>query len=295
MFHVVDGPTEGEPEASEGGSSGDRTPATLLLLHGFPTCSWDWREVWEALTREFRVMALDFPGFGYSDKPRKDVYGFGRQTDVVEALLSDLDPGPLHVLAHDYGDTVAQEILARRLGEGFAPAWSLESVCLLNGGLFPEAIHPLPVQRLLESPLGRLVGPVVPRWLFRRAFSRVFGPDTKPSDEELDAYWRLLVRDGGRRVVHRIVGYQEERRRRRERWVGALRDTGVGVRFVCGPADPVSGRPMAERFRELVPGGELQMLDAAIGHYPQLEAPEEVVRALLEHTGRDRGDGEERS
>lgn len=247
--------------------------------------------MWETLTSELRVVAFDFPGFGYSDKPREDIYGLGRQTDVAEALLSDLDPGPLHLLAHDYGDSVAQEILARRAENGWGQDWDLESVCLLNGGVFPEAIRPLPVQHVLEGPLGALVGPLVPEWMFRRAFSRVFGPDTKPSDEDLEAYWRLLTRDGGRRVVHRIARYQDERRERRERWAGALRHADVPIRYVCGPADPVSGRPVAERFRELVPEGELVMLDRAIGHYPQLEAPDQVTRAVLEHAVGDAAGG----
>ena len=52
------------------------------------------------------------------------------------------------------------------------------------------------------------------------------------------------------------------------------------LRFVNGPEDPVSGRHMAERYRELVPNPDVVLLDG-IGHYPQLEAPEHVLEAFL--------------
>lgn len=43
---------------------------TLLLIHGFPTASWDWYKVWDALTARFHVLAPDMLGFGFSDKPK---------------------------------------------------------------------------------------------------------------------------------------------------------------------------------------------------------------------------------
>jgi pimeloyl-ACP methyl ester carboxylesterase len=43
----------------------------LLLIHGFPTASWDWHKLWNDLTQKFRVIAPDMIGFGYSAKPKK--------------------------------------------------------------------------------------------------------------------------------------------------------------------------------------------------------------------------------
>ena len=56
---------------------------------------------------------LDFLGFGFSDKPENHTYTISEQAIVVEALLLNLGVKSCHILSHDYGDTVALEILAR--------------------------------------------------------------------------------------------------------------------------------------------------------------------------------------
>ncbi|NXX83070.1 MEST protein, partial [Urocolius indicus] len=86
----------------------------VVLLHGFPTPSSDWCKIWEGLTQRFhRVVALDFVGFGFSDKPRPHHYSIFEQASIVEGLMHHLGlhHHKIHLLSHDYGDTVAQELL----------------------------------------------------------------------------------------------------------------------------------------------------------------------------------------
>ncbi|NWT84157.1 MEST protein, partial [Lanius ludovicianus] len=86
----------------------------VVLLHGFPTSSYDWSKIWEGLTQRFhRVIALDFLGFGFSDKPRPHGYSIFEQATIVEGLLRHLGlrHQRINLLSHDYGDTVAQELL----------------------------------------------------------------------------------------------------------------------------------------------------------------------------------------
>ncbi|MGB1582040.1 MAG: alpha/beta hydrolase, partial [Nevskiales bacterium] len=107
-----------------------------------------------------------------------------------------------HVLAHDYGDTVAQELLARhndRQANGGAGV-ELLSMCLLNGGLFPETHRARLVQKLLNSPLGVILVRLMNKRSFEQSFSAVFGPQTQPSQDELDAFWQLVSREGGVRI-----------------------------------------------------------------------------------------------
>lgn len=254
---------------------GDGEP--LLLLHGFPTCSWDWRLVWDDLAGSHRVFAPDLLGFGRSEKPRRASYSIAAQADRVLDLLRARGVDRFHVLAHDYGDTVVQELLARDRADG-GPGRVL-SACFLNGGLFPEANRPLPVQHLLRSPAGALLGPLVPFLVFRRAFPKAFGPDTRPDSAELRACWDLVEHGGGRRVVHRILGYLDEREEHRSRWVEAVRGAACPVALVNGPADRISGAYMLLRWRELVPDGIAIELGPGVGHYPQLESPEGVLEA----------------
>jgi pimeloyl-ACP methyl ester carboxylesterase len=261
----------------------DGAGPALLCLHGFPSASWDWHKLWPALTARFRVVAPDMLGFGLSAKPRRHAYSLREQATLHEALCAALGIGHAHVLAHDYGVSVALELLARQ-GDG-AAALTVDSVCFLNGGLFPEIHRARLVQKLLHSSLGPLLGRLMTERTFAHGFAAVFGPHTQPSREELHTVWLLNAHNEGPRVAHRVIRYIAERRQQRERWVGALQRTAVPRRLINGPEDPVSGRHMAEHYRALVPDADVVLLEG-IGHYPQLEAPEAVLAAYMAFAAR---------
>lgn len=258
---------------------GESDQETILLIHGFPTASWDWHRIWPALRQSYRVVAMDMLGFGFSDKPASHRYSIHEQADVVEGVVRQLGLDRFHVLAHDYGDTVAQELLARQnSGEG-AGRW--QSVCFLNGGLFPETHRALLTQKLLLSPLGALFNRLSSKSRFDSAMARVFGPNTKPDAQALDDFWALVTYNNGKHIFHNLITYMNDRKQHRQRWVDAIRDARVPVALINGSADPVSGAHMVARFHELeLPMawfGELP----AVGHYPQVEAPDDVAGSYL--------------
>ena len=127
----------------------------------------DWADVYSVnidrspgLAARYQVIACDMLGFGDSAKPRGHAYSLLQQADLQQALLADLGiREPVHVLAHDYGDSVAQELLARH----YEGRFHMASCVFLNGGLFPETHRPVLMQKLLLSPLG---------WLVARSFGR---------------------------------------------------------------------------------------------------------------------------
>lgn len=253
---------------------GDGEP--LLLIHGFPTSSWDWEALWPDLIRDHRALAPDLLGFGRSARPPGQRYRIAAQADLCVEVLRESAVDGCHVLAHDYGDTVAQELLAREI-EGSLPL-QLRSVVFLNGGLFPECHRPVLLQRLLLTPLGPLLARLTTRRRFAANLRRIFGPETPPSAARIDAFWTLLNEPGGIAALPRLLRYIPERHAQRERWVGALLNTRVPIGFINGSLDPISGAHMAARWRELLPDAPLAELPR-IGHYPQLEAPEQVLDA----------------
>jgi pimeloyl-ACP methyl ester carboxylesterase len=248
----------------------------LLLIHGYPTASYDWHAVWETLAARYSLYALDLLGFGNSEKPRDSRYAIAEQAALCLALVGDCGVRELHVLAHDYGDTVAQELLALEL-EGRV---TLRSVAFLNGGLFPETHRARRIQKLLANPL---LGPLLARRMryehFASAMLSIWGP-APPSERELRDMWSLAERNDGPRALARLINYMEQRRRNRARWVGALVESCVPRKVICGAVDPVSGAHMAERYRELVPHADVTLL-ADVGHYPQVEAPQRVLEAYF--------------
>ena len=113
-------------------------------------------------------------------------------------------------------------------------------------------------------------------WLF--ALAAVFGAHTQPSAQELADFWAVVSYDRGHRIAHRILAYLRERHVHRDRWVRAMQTTDAPLRFIDGLADPVSGADMVARYRELIPKADVVELPA-IGHYPQVEAPDRVLAA----------------
>ncbi len=267
-FETVDGHRIAYWTAGEGRS--------LLLVHGYPTSSWDWRRVWETLSGNRLLIACDMLGFGLSDKPPSG-YSIHRQTDLQEAVLAALGIDEYDAIVHDYGVSVGQELLARR-NEGSGAA-GLGRIAFLNGGLFPEQHRALPIQRLGISPLGFILGLLMNRQRFGENFSRVFGPQTRPTESELDDFWKLISHNAGHRISHKLLHYIHDRRRHRDRWVAALQESPIPIKLINGGADPVSGRHLYDYFREMVPSAEAICFDD-IGHYPQTEAPERVLTEL---------------
>lgn len=251
---------------------------TLLLIHGFPTASWDWEPLWEPLSKHFQLVALDMMGFGFSAKPTDYRYSIFDQADLCEALLRHLGVTDYHVLSHDYGDTVAQELLARQSNESTVPA--MLSLCLLNGGLFPEVHRPLRVQTLLAGRAGPLLVRLMNRAAFKRSMTRIFGPQTPPSDALIKGFWMLINHQQGLRVMPKLLGYLAERRHYRERWVGALQQSRIPRHFVVGCEDPISGEHMAQRYATLVSPEHISRLPG-IGHYPQVEDSEAVLSRFM--------------
>uniref|UniRef100_A0A8C5QPN6 Mesoderm specific transcript n=2 Tax=Leptobrachium leishanense TaxID=445787 RepID=A0A8C5QPN6_9ANUR len=258
----------------------------VILLHGFPTSSYDWYKVWEGLLQRFhRVIALDFLGFGFSDKPRLHHYSIFEQATIVEALIGHLglSDQKVNVLSHDYGDTVAQELLYRydhqRKGH-----INIGSLCLSNGGIIPEVHHPRLIQKLLKD--GGIFSPILTRlmnfFMFSRGLGEVFGPHTQPSEAEFWDMWTALRNNEGNLVVDSILQYINQRRKHRDRWVDALSNSSVPLHLIYGPLDPVNPHPLfLEHYTKLISKSTISVLDDHISHYPQLEDPTGFLNAYL--------------
>lgn len=256
---------------------------TLLLVHGYPFSSFDWTPLWERLTRRFTVIAPDMLGMGFSDKPVAYEYSVHDHADMHEALLAKLDVSGCHVMAHDIGDSVVQELLARQEERG---SGVIESITWLNGGLFNEAYTPRLVQRLMSrTPLGEVAASLRNLPWFDRVLeltvNEMFGPNTKPSPELMRQFGEIMNYNDGRRVTHKVGRFIVDRYQHRNRWVAAMRAGSVPMRMIDGPCDPNSGRHMAQRYREVIPDPDVVMLGEDIGHWPQIEDPDGVAEHFL--------------
>ena len=261
-------------------ASANNKQQTILFIHGFPSASWDWHYQWKYLARDYSLLCADMLGFGLSAKPRKHRYSLLEQADIFEALLHEKGVRDYHIMAHDYGDSVAQELLyrqtQRRLEQAAQPQAVLQSVCFLNGGIFAGCHRPLFTQQLLKSWIGKWLVKFVSKNTLEKSFYKIFGKNTPPMQQEIDMTWQLLRHNDGHLVVPEILRYIDERSQWGERWVEAMITSSVPLYFINGIQDPISGRHMLDRYIEVIPDAQTAQLD--VGHYPQLEAPGEVLR-----------------
>ena len=251
----------------------DINKEVILFIHGFPSAAWDWHFQWKNLARQYRLLSLDLLGFGLSDKPSNHQYSLLEQANIVQALLSKQGVKQCHILAHDYGDSVAQELLSRQ--DDINKAASILSICFLNGGLFASHHRPLFTQTLLKSRLGGLASYFMNKASLARGFNKIFAANSQPSAHEINTLWHLIEHNNGKRVLPKLLSYIDERNQHGKRWVESMISTAVPLYFINGVHDPISGQHMLDYYIDIIPHPRTTALD--VGHYPQLEAPEKVL------------------
>jgi len=252
----------------------------LLLLHGYPYNSFEWNEIIPELTKKYRLTVLDLLGLGFSDKPQNHKYSFESQCEIIDSLLTELGIHETHIFSHDLGVSVVQELLARE--KESKNSFKILSSAFMNGGLFIDVYKPRFIQRLL-SQTPSFIGKLLTRFISKKAIEKsvleVFGPNTKPSQEFLDKQWEILNYNQGLQIAHLIGKMVFDKKYYQDRWIKAMQETSIALVYICGPADPNSGLHMAKRYQELIPNPNVILLSKNIGHWPQVEAPKEVLIA----------------
>ena len=256
----------------------------VLVLHGFPTCSFDWRHVLPTLAARRRVVLFDFPGFGLSAKP--DVrYRLRGQADVAEAVAAELGLERVALVTHDMGDSVGGELLARDL-DGQLP-FAVSGRVLTNGSIYLGLAQLTAGQLfLLDLPDAQLDAAVGgdDGAAMKAALAATCSPGHQPSNEELAAQWALISRNDGHRLLPRTIRYIEDRRAEESRYTGAIERHPSPLGVVWGDQDPIAVVAMAHRLAERRPDAPTAVLDG-VGHYPMIEAPERfgaIVVGLLD-------------
>lgn len=256
-------------------------PCPVLLMHGFPTSSWDFAPLIEIVAQRRRVVTFDFLGFGLSDKPDDHGYSIFEHADVAQAVVRATGITRAHVLAHDLGTSVATELCARR-ERGLLP-FELASLVLMNGSVHIELAQLTFGQRLLRSPLGSLFARLSSQRTFAAQMRRIFA--RPPTDAELDGMWRLLSRAGGALRLPETIRYVGDRWRFHRRWIGALERLDVPTLVAWGERDPVAVTAIADALEREIRGAE-RVRWPELGHYPQVEDPQQVATSVEAFWGR---------
>jgi pimeloyl-ACP methyl ester carboxylesterase len=256
---------------------GTEAQEPLLVLHGFPTSSFDFRAVLDDLRRNRRVFLLDMLGYGLSDKPDL-AYTLSRQADIVSAFTSEVDISTFALLTHDMGDTVGGELLARQM-DGSWPVEVTRRV-VTNGSIYIEMAQLSTGQQLLLSlPDAPLTDELIDGPAVQAGVAATFSPQSTVTDDELEALGRLVTHQDGHLMLPRLIRYIEERRRAEDRYTGAIETHPSPLGIVWGVDDPIAVAAMVDRLHAARPDARVSLLDD-VGHYPMVESPERFVAAV---------------
>ena len=259
-------------------ASGPELRAPLLVLHGFPTSSFDFHRVVDRLAGDRRVLLFDMLGYGLSDKPDR-AYTMAVQADLAMALVAGLGVDRLGLLTHDVGDTVGGELLARHL-EG---AWdvAITDRTLANGSIYVELAQlSVGQQFLLGLPDERLAeDAALDRDTVMAGVAGTFSPAAVVDPDELASQWEMMAHRDGQQLLPRLIRYIEERRRSEWRFTGAIERHPSPLVVVWGRDDPIAVPTMTDRLLRARPDATVTVLEG-VGHYPMVEAPDRFVEAL---------------
>lgn len=255
----------------------------ILLIHGFPTSSYDWRGVVEQLEVRHRVIAPDLLGFGLSDKPEAFGYSLFQQADALEELLSRLNVRAAHVVSHDLGTSVHCELLARQR-EGRL-SFALEKSTLLNGSMLQWLARITPFQELLAA------NATIPQAIefCRSVLPGVYVPALQGlmrhpeaiSSSDAQVMEELLRYQDGHLRLPAISGYMRERYVHADRWLGALEQAATPLQFIWADGDPIAHVEMGRELARRCPRAAYHELPD-LGHFLLIEDPPLVAAKIAQ-------------
>jgi len=286
----------------KGGKCADSVAETVILVHGFPTSSYDYARSHEILEKEFCVVMFDHVGFGFSDKPTDPQYIYSIFTAAENALevWRQLKIRSAHIVAHDMGDSIVTEILSRRqrnmlpsqIGNDF-----FKSVTFTNGGMRYSLSNFRLAQTLLKTPIvGEVVNSLmcklqaqgVSRFFSGRQFASIWSPtytDTERMRQDISDMEALISFNGGRRLGHRTISYLHDRARFEPRWLKSLSKSEIPIMVLWGDADAVAPIEIAKSLGEEGHIGHKYLTGRTlkdVGHFLMLEAPEKWAKIISE-------------
>lgn len=256
-----------------------KSEKTMVILHGYPTSSFDYCKVLPELTKKYRVVIHDHLGFGFSDKPKRASYSLIDQADRALNLWKKMSLKKVILLAHDYGTSVATEIIARHNKKEIDI--EIEQLILCNGSIHIEFSKLRTIQKLLRN---KCTGPWVAKLtnyrIFKKNMRNIYFDKSKVTDDELREMWFQLNYNQGKKVIHQLTQYITERYTFWDRWIGAVKETLIPTKIIWAKNDPIAIPKIAETLASEIPNNELIWMENT-GHFLMLENPDEWIQLIL--------------
>jgi pimeloyl-ACP methyl ester carboxylesterase len=254
----------------------------LLLLHGFPSASHQFRRLFEALGGRFRLIAPDYPGFGHSDAPRSSnaggsfTYSFDSLADVVEGFCLALGLDRFALYVFDWGAPIGFRLATRH------PDW-IAALVVQNGNAYEAGLSPLardfialrPEHEGAEARIRELLTLDATReqYLHGAGDPEAIAPDGWTLDHH------FLALPGREQINFDLAFDYHSNVALYPRWQAWLRDHRPPTLVVWGRNDPFFVEAGAAAYKNDLPDADVRLLDT--GHFA-LEDHADTIAPLIE-------------
>ncbi|HUB20093.1 MAG TPA: alpha/beta hydrolase [Acidobacteriaceae bacterium] len=260
-------------------SAGDVAAPVVLLLHGFPSSSFMFRDLIPRLADRYRVIVPDLPGFGFTEVPvwRNYTYTFDALAGTIEAFTEELGLRRYAVYVFDYGAPTGFRLAARHPDR-------VTAIVSQNGNAYEEGLgdawapirqywaQPTPENReVIRKAILNLEGT---RWQYTHG---VANPDmVAPESWTLDA--ALLERPGNKDIQLDLFLDYASNVKLYPTFQEYFRRSKPPLLAIWGKNDPFFIPAGAEAFRRDIPGAEVRFLDT--GHFALETHAAEIAQAM---------------
>ena len=259
--------------------AGPKQAPNVVLLHGFPSSSHMFRELIPLLADTYRVIAPDYPGYGYSDTPPADQfsYTFDHLADVIDHFLDQQNITRYSIYIQDYGSPVGFRLATRHPER-------IQAIITQNGNAYDEGLAPFWAEYLYpywkernpetEAKVRKLLTLEATKFQYQQGYRdpEHISPDSWSFDQA------GLDRPGNDRVQLDLFYDYRLNPPLYPKWHQYLRDKQPPVLAVWGKNDPIFSAPGAEAFLRDDPKTELHLLDT--GHFALEEDAPEIARLI---------------
>ncbi len=241
----------------------------LVLIHGFTSSTYSWKDVFEPLSRNFRVIAVDLKGFGFSSKPDGD-YSRRAQAVLLLRFLENLKIERAWLCGNSMGGEVALNASL------LSPERVAGLILIDSNGVQVAGSGSLAPKYLLIPVVGRVLTALslTSDKLVRQGLEKSFYDDTKITDERVANYYRPLQTRGGQLAALRartqagLFPVETE-----------LSKIAVPTLIIWGAQDALIPLEAGTKMNKVIKDSKLVIFDNC-GHLPQEEMPERVVNEV---------------
>ncbi len=251
----------------------------VVLLHGLPLSSWEWRKFIPVLAEKYRVITPDLYGFGYSDRPRDADYSWPAYGEWLNQFLDAIDVDRATLVLTDIGGPIGFELLA-------AHPEKVSGLVVANTWYTDDAFHmPFLLKLLTWSPTGWMGVYATNRPMVGVQTRALFSDDSKSKGEFEDHVWMSVKTIQSRKTLQQVMrGFRFERKATYRRSLRAFQGPAL---LAWGEQDPAVPPENLHLFKLVLPQAEIERYPDS-GHFLAQEQPDEFSARILQFLDKHR-------